>query len=296
MEWVKTDTGGGNALADERLIRMMVGSSLGVMNHYFGDEASANLATATAMELPMLKMYEGWQKLLSDTIKTLLKYVLTIAYDAGRIGAEDVESKYQKTPASDTLKAISASPTIEAVREALALRFEESLRQNFIEATPLSVVTTTTPKDVSADTFDSSDEVDWYIDVDFPPIVQREIGSYIAALKNLFSMMPIMNIESQKLIVSMSLTVLGVNDVDEVMNKLFSGDFSNAAFAVMPIQPTGALAPGSLGTMAQLGPGTGQSGTSGAQPGVPKQPANASLPVGKEPPPTARANDAEGSK
>ena len=286
MEWVKTDTGSGNALNDERLIRMMVGSALGVMNHYFGDEAQANLATATAMELPMLKMYEGWQKLLGDTVKTLIRYVLTIANEAGRIGPEDKATKYKR----DKKESPFSTPTLGSLQEAFAASLTNEERDWWInEATPLSVVTTTTPKSVDDNEFDATGEVDWYVDVDFPPIIQREVAAYIAALKNLFSMMPVLNIESQKLAVSMALTALGVNDIDEVMSKLFSGDFSNAAFAVMPIQQTGSLPPGSLNPV-------GQAGNSGAQPGVPKQAANASLPVGKEQPPTDRPQNDMGSK
>lgn len=289
MEWVKTDTGAGNAINDERLIRMMVGSSVGVMNHYFGDEGSANLATATAMELPMLKMYEGWQKLLGDTLKNLLRYVLAIAEEAGRVGPEDLSNKYKKPAPSDTLTKLGSVPTVEALYDAL-LRYDEKIS----EATPMAVVTTTQPKAVKDEEWDITNAVDWYIDVDFPPIVQREISGYIAALKNVFSMMPVMNIESQKLVVSMALTVLGVNDIDEVMAKLFSGDFSNAAFAVIPIQQTSALSPGSM----TVGGGSvpGQSGNSGAQPGVPKQPANVNLPVGKLQPPTDRPQNDAGSK
>lgn len=263
MEWVKTDTGAGNALMDERIIRMMVGSGVGVMNHYFGDEAAANLATATAMELPMLKMYEGWQKLLTDVIKDILFFVLTVAHEAGRIGPQDTDSKYkadQSKPPS-ILQALGMAPTVES---------------NLIEAASMSVVTVQQPEAVDDVEDDTTGAIDWYVDVDFPPIVQREIGAYIAALKNTFSMMPVFNIESQKLVISMALTAFGVNDIDEVMSKLFSGDFSQATFAVTPIQQTGATTPGTLNPLgaAPMGP-LGQNGTPGAQAGIPKQPSNA---------------------
>lgn len=289
MEWVKTDTGAQNALMDERILRMMVGSAVGVMNHYFGDESAANLATATAMELPMLKMYEGWQKLLADLIKDLCKYVLDVANEAGRIGPQDVSLKY-KTDAPAKPSSIIQSmmmgglPSADGVKEGM-----------LAEAAPLAVVTTQQPKAVDDIEDDDTGAVDWYVDVDFPPIIQREVGGYIAALKNMFSMMPVLNIESQKLVISMALTALGVNDVDEVMAKLFSGDFSQATFAVIPIQQAGATTPGSLNpSLAPIGLNPqglpvpkGQGGVSGAQEGVPKQPGNAGSP--NQPPQPVKA-------
>lgn len=275
MEWMKTDTGAGNASIDERILRMMVGSAVGVMNHYFGDEASANLATATAMELPMLKMYEGWQKLIADLIKDLCRYALEVAHEAGRIGDEDLSRKYEdKEEKPVTLWGPNGPQSITSAKESLiAMGFDREL----IEAQSLALVTTKQPKDVDDMEKDDTGEIDWYVDVDFPPIIQREVGGYIAALKNMFSMMPVMNIESQKLVVSMALTALGQNDVDEVMYKLFSGDFAQTAFAVVPLQPAGTTMPGTTNPQGLPVP-KGQAGMPGAQEGVPKQPGSAGSP------------------
>jgi len=42
--------------------RLMVAAATGIPVHYFGDPATGNLATATAMELPQRKRFEGWQQ------------------------------------------------------------------------------------------------------------------------------------------------------------------------------------------------------------------------------------------
>jgi hypothetical protein len=117
LEWVKTDTGAGGAHNDERIIRMMFGASVGVMNHYFGDEAQANLATATAMELPMLKAYEAWQKFLTDVITDLLDFALEIAHGAGRIGPRDDTRRYTEAEVTSAAVAKSSSATQEAFAE-----------------------------------------------------------------------------------------------------------------------------------------------------------------------------------
>lgn len=103
LEWMKTDTGGAAASNDERVMRMYAGAAIGVMNHYFGDEASANLATATAMELPMLKNYEGYQEMTAGIIRAVLKLLLVTCEKAGRIGPEDKKARKRPSAAQDAL-------------------------------------------------------------------------------------------------------------------------------------------------------------------------------------------------
>ena len=74
---------------------MMAGAGMGgVPNHYFGDEANANLATATSMELPLLKAYESWQKWLGDAIGEILRFAIEVAHEAGKVGPEDKSMRY----------------------------------------------------------------------------------------------------------------------------------------------------------------------------------------------------------
>lgn len=43
------------------LCRLMVAAGTGLSVHYLGDPSTGNLATANAMELPQVKLFEGWQ-------------------------------------------------------------------------------------------------------------------------------------------------------------------------------------------------------------------------------------------
>lgn len=63
--------------------------------------------------------------------------------------------------------------------------------------------------------------VDWYVDVDFSPIVQRDIKPFLDSLKVLGEMLPGDNPESRRMLVTMALVALGVNDVDEQLDALF---------------------------------------------------------------------------
>jgi hypothetical protein len=69
-------TGAGDAEGDGNQLKLMVSAGTGIMLHYFGDPSTGNLATATAMELPMLKMFESYQQLWADAYRDLFSVVL----------------------------------------------------------------------------------------------------------------------------------------------------------------------------------------------------------------------------
>lgn len=80
--------------SDARQIRLMVGAGLGIMDHYFGDPSTGNLATATAMELPMLKKFTARQRLWESIYRNVLSYAVIKAIDAGRIGSLRIEEDH----------------------------------------------------------------------------------------------------------------------------------------------------------------------------------------------------------
>lgn len=55
---------------------LMVCAGFGIMEHYFGDPSTGNLATSKSMELPMLKKFKARQKLWECIIKNILNFVL----------------------------------------------------------------------------------------------------------------------------------------------------------------------------------------------------------------------------
>lgn len=245
LSWVKTDTGGQSALADERVMRMMAGAGMGgIPNHYFGDEANANLATATSMELPLLKSYEDWQKLWGDVVSDIIQFVLSVAHEAGRIGERDDSRRYSERVSapkkvlaqsdvadkatSDTKKASATAtaslpgPTAMAreVREEAAPPGGNNAKVGD-PAVALTLMPKTQPSDVTFNANDETGVIDWFVDVDFPPIIQKDLGVFMTALKTFYEFLPPSNVESQKLIVEMALIVFGQNNVDEVMERLF---------------------------------------------------------------------------
>jgi hypothetical protein len=74
--------------ADSRQVRLMAGAGLGIMEHYFGDAGNANLATAQAMELPMLKKFSARQRYWEDVFGNIFTFVIITAIEAGRIDGQ----------------------------------------------------------------------------------------------------------------------------------------------------------------------------------------------------------------
>lgn len=71
-------TGASDAKTDADNLKLQVCAGVGIMLHYFGDPSTGNLATATAMELPMLKMFGAYQQLWKDTWRDLFMIVCKI--------------------------------------------------------------------------------------------------------------------------------------------------------------------------------------------------------------------------
>lgn len=77
LEQLKTDSGAANAYQDMRMFRQQAGIGAGgIFEHYLGDPSTGNLATATAMELPMLKLFEFEQQMWEDIFGDLFYFVV----------------------------------------------------------------------------------------------------------------------------------------------------------------------------------------------------------------------------
>ena len=84
LEWMKTDTGATQAKEDARMLLMAAGIGMATSIHYLGEGGDANLATAQAMELPMVKAYEDWQTFFKESVlHEKIKYALGVAFPDG---------------------------------------------------------------------------------------------------------------------------------------------------------------------------------------------------------------------
>lgn len=88
LQPIKTQ-GATTSAADGRFLKLMVSAATGIFEHYFGDPSTGNLATATAMELPMLKMFESRQQLWRDVIVDMVQLEIDQAVAYGRLKVAD---------------------------------------------------------------------------------------------------------------------------------------------------------------------------------------------------------------
>lgn len=270
LEWVDTNTGGAAADFDERKLRMMAGAGMGgIPNHYFGDEAQANLATATAMELPMLKMYEDYQQTIRTVLGDLIDFALAVAFAAGRIGPRDDSDRYaervttpqgvmdspeqdaapaaanspvQTRPASTVVKTVITREMAAVIRrEIMTMPIREAIQLPYSPAPVGGLKLIPNPNPIEPTNLDPgqslSEPLSWYVDIDFPPIVQKAIDIWMNAVKVLSDMLPSENIESRKLAVELALTAFGVNDIDETLSRIFPPDMIAVQMPAPPPPP-----------------------------------------------------------
>ena len=73
---IKTETGASSAYQDGRMIKLQIAAAVGIPEQYFGDISIGNLATAKTVELPMMKMFQSYQKVWSNTYQDIDEVIL----------------------------------------------------------------------------------------------------------------------------------------------------------------------------------------------------------------------------
>jgi len=73
---IKTETGASAAYQDGRMIKLQIAAAVGIPEQYFGDISIGNLATAKTVELPMMKMFQSYQKVWSDAYQDIDEIIL----------------------------------------------------------------------------------------------------------------------------------------------------------------------------------------------------------------------------
>ncbi len=74
---IKAETGAQGAYQDAKMIKYQICAAVGIPEQYFGDISIGNLATAKTVELPMMKMFQSYQKVWEDTYKDINGIVFT---------------------------------------------------------------------------------------------------------------------------------------------------------------------------------------------------------------------------
>jgi hypothetical protein len=84
----KLDTGAANAQQDAQMIRSQISAATRFPQSYYGDPSNSNLATATSLELPVLKAVEKRQEIVRRVVTFFIDRAIERAVDVGRISSE----------------------------------------------------------------------------------------------------------------------------------------------------------------------------------------------------------------
>jgi hypothetical protein len=130
-ESLKIDSGAANAVQDSGMLHTQISAGSGLPKHYLG-EPDANLATATALELPVLKIVESRQETVEALFRALLDMAIQRAVDTGQLDryaseeeeiADEVDDAYIQQAAS---KMIDSGKFDESEREELVKLLREA--------------------------------------------------------------------------------------------------------------------------------------------------------------------------
>lgn len=195
LDWMKTDTGATNAREDARMLLMVGGSGMGTNIHYFGEGGDSNLATAQAMELPMVKNYEDWQTWLAAFFMDVFQYVLTLAF------GKDIPFEDRATEAPNGKIDSVAPGTTE-----LKLVPGNGKAPASIQTGPAEPAKTTV-----------EDVISW----DFPPIITKDVVKHMTAWAQLTQQVAPGDLTVKIEAIKGALTVLGVPNVDQLIDRIW---------------------------------------------------------------------------
>ena len=81
------------AAQDAQMLRSQISAATRFPQSYYGDASNSSLATATSLELPVLKAVENRQEIIEAIFRFFIDRVIERAVDAGRISAELTEEE-----------------------------------------------------------------------------------------------------------------------------------------------------------------------------------------------------------
>lgn len=110
-----TGGGGSDSMEDGRQIKLQAVVGMRSAEYMTGDGQNANLASATAQQLPALTRYEGYQRLMVENLWIpLFKNVLQTAIDAGVLPEEVEEQDEEGEPIKEE-PPVDAAPKLKTV-------------------------------------------------------------------------------------------------------------------------------------------------------------------------------------
>jgi hypothetical protein len=261
------------AAQDAQMIRSQIASATWPQ-HYLGDQSNANLATAQALELPVIKKVEAFQELFEGLFRTFIDRAIQKAVDAGKLPTELTPEERAKLKAKKSKNQVPGAPPPDAPAAPIQSELPSSMTD-----VPSSNGTTALSASYEGQAEDEEDtERDLSYEFSMPNPLKRAMTDLINSIANLAR-----TFDPNNTNLELSRTLLGV--------ALGQGlELADPAAAVERILPEGYVDP--MLAAAQAGAGGGEGPPGGPPPLVPTAPdVNIFGPGG--PPPAGGGPDGE---
>jgi hypothetical protein len=228
MEPFKLDSGAGNAETDGQMIRSQISAATHFPQHYLGDAGSANLATATSMELPVLKTVEGRQEVFEGLFRWFTDRVIQRAVDAGKISKElDAEEIAKKREEEEAKK---------AKREGAAAQAAQAQAQMAAPGGPPQQQGNLSLTEAHAEAVEDEEDTerDLSYELSMPSPLRRMLGELVTAVEGIAKTFDPngTNTELSRVLLGVALTDgLEVEDAQAIVERVFPPGYEDPALA-----------------------------------------------------------------
>jgi hypothetical protein len=215
-EQLKTDTGGAAAREDGRMIKGQVAVGGGFPMHYLGDIGGANLATATAMELPVQKMVEGIQGYIEGQLYRMIDFAII-----AKIRAGELEPTKAGRFSAERLKLQGKG--IEDMTEAEKAKLEEA--EDVANGKVTGDDTTVDGKHKTVEGHNDRGEYNYKIVM--PAVLKRQVSETINAVINLIKAVDPygQNVEGSRWVLKHALEILDEPNPQSIVDTIFPAGF-----------------------------------------------------------------------
>jgi hypothetical protein len=107
LEPVNLQSGAAQMVQTTQIVRAPIAAASGFGQHYLGDASSANLATATSLELPTLMTVQAWQETFEQLLRWFTDMVIQSAVRSGRLSRDTPNPELE--PGEDPSDSLAAS-------------------------------------------------------------------------------------------------------------------------------------------------------------------------------------------
>lgn len=244
-EALRLDSGAGGAVTDGQMLRAQVSAGDRFPQHYLGDVGSANLATATSMELPVLKHVEARQELVETLFRFCIDRAIQRAVDTGQLDpdADDESAELVGTPEEGT-----EGETLEQRPMQWRMNGQEVMRETRVVAYPDgSVGYELVEAHEGKQTDEKTTQRDLSYDFAMPSPLKRMMGDVVTACVQTAQAFDPNNTNpelSRTLLTYMFAEAFEIADPEEAVDRIFPEGYVPPEMAAMQAQAGGEQQPG----------------------------------------------------